>query len=436
MWPPLGELPALLLPLLVGAAGAVGANSVEEEGLLDLLGGQEVEVLPPGQFDHLEDKIPGLKDGMFKSPKDGEWKKVKSISKISDNKGKTEDLYSNGLKKVKSMKKIKQINKIKSMTQIDEDLALKMKKEVEEGNNSLESSSQRFESADVEDTESNESSLKEEVTPDLLSKVERVLKMFNASSLDDIIEVTPIKSMHPLVEGSGLTSKLYLPLFSDEVSSWSGEDSRKLEESMALPLSRSLEDGSRKVRRLEAGLQGKVDQLEEHMAALEKEKALQGVLARMLLIQQDKVAKIKELIDDHKEKEMRLLDIINKLNELVGEEKERVMDHLDRLKSVADEVHNQEMDRINSFTEPYSKARPIFGQQLEESKESTLPDLPELQRMLGLKTPIKRARKISSMKKIKQIDKIKSIVGLTKEQAGRLARWQRERLQKLGYNTD
>ena len=29
------------------------------------------------QYSELEDKIPGLKDGMFKSPTDGEWKKVR-----------------------------------------------------------------------------------------------------------------------------------------------------------------------------------------------------------------------------------------------------------------------------------------------------------------------------------------------------------------------
>ena len=63
MWPPLGELPVLILPLLVGG---VRADSVEEEGRLHLLGSQDAEVLSPAEFAHLEDKIPGLKDGMFK----------------------------------------------------------------------------------------------------------------------------------------------------------------------------------------------------------------------------------------------------------------------------------------------------------------------------------------------------------------------------------
>ena len=39
-------------------------------------------LLTAAQFHELEEKIPGLKDGMYKSPKDGKWKKVKSISRV------------------------------------------------------------------------------------------------------------------------------------------------------------------------------------------------------------------------------------------------------------------------------------------------------------------------------------------------------------------
>merc|ERR1719180_479120 len=46
----------------------------------------EGEVVPKEKYTELEDKIPGLKDGMFKSPADGEWKKVKSISKVPNKK--------------------------------------------------------------------------------------------------------------------------------------------------------------------------------------------------------------------------------------------------------------------------------------------------------------------------------------------------------------
>lgn len=35
--------------------------------------------------------------------------------------------------------------------------------------------------------------------PELVEKVERVLKLFNASSLDDIIKVTPIASMRKII---------------------------------------------------------------------------------------------------------------------------------------------------------------------------------------------------------------------------------------------
>ena len=37
--------------------------------------------LPPSlQYTELEEKIPGLKNGMYKSPADGEWKKVRVVA--------------------------------------------------------------------------------------------------------------------------------------------------------------------------------------------------------------------------------------------------------------------------------------------------------------------------------------------------------------------
>jgi len=110
----------------------------------------EGEVVPKEKYTELEDKIPGLKDGMFKSPADGEWKKVKSISKVPNKKynklegvnrdiqesaeTKTEFGETDKMRKVKGMKKLKSVKKIKNIIDIDDDLALKMKKEVEEGN--------------------------------------------------------------------------------------------------------------------------------------------------------------------------------------------------------------------------------------------------------------------------------------------------------------
>ena len=107
-------------------------------------------------------------------------------------------------KKIKKMTKLKSVKKIKSIMDIDDDLALKMKKEVEEGKEAVEA-----EEADDEEWVEDESSLEDEafgqagqagkgeVGADVQAKIDRILKMFNASSLDDIIEVTPIGNQEP-----------------------------------------------------------------------------------------------------------------------------------------------------------------------------------------------------------------------------------------------
>ena len=70
----------------------------DEEGVSEEDGKSEGEIVPKEkvkkaqslsiffmkwlQYSELEKKIPGLKDGMFKSPADGEWKKVRHLMMI------------------------------------------------------------------------------------------------------------------------------------------------------------------------------------------------------------------------------------------------------------------------------------------------------------------------------------------------------------------
>ena len=156
------------------------------------------------QFHELEEKIPGLKDGMYKSPKDGKWKKVKSISRVpSTGNEEAEDApvgeAEKPKKKVKSVKKVKKMKKIIKSVDIDEDLALKMKAEAESGKtNEAEAPVEPAETAaELQEPELIEPA-GETVTADLQAKIDRVLKMFNASDLDDIVKVTPIESLEKL----------------------------------------------------------------------------------------------------------------------------------------------------------------------------------------------------------------------------------------------
>ena len=140
--------------------------------------------------------------------------KVKSISKVPNKKNrKSETANRNSqkpesepesaeetakMRKVKGMTKLKSVKKVKSIMDIDDDLALAMKKEVEEGeevgNPDVGPPSSEEEVISGEKTDG-ESETPGEVGPDVQAKIDRILKMFNASSLDDIIEVTPIKSI-------------------------------------------------------------------------------------------------------------------------------------------------------------------------------------------------------------------------------------------------
>ena len=103
------------------------------------------------------------------------------------------------MKKVKAMKKLKSVKKIKNIIDIDDDLALKMKKEVEEGDRPKPSHTGSHpmlrESGEEVASDGEAEPHQGEVGPDVQAKIDRILKMFNASSLDDIIEVTPIKSI-------------------------------------------------------------------------------------------------------------------------------------------------------------------------------------------------------------------------------------------------
>ena len=71
---------------------------------------------------------------------------------------------------------------------------------------------------------------------------------------------------------------------------------------------------------------------------MDKERALQVILKKMLAVQEDKVAKLKELIEDHKEKEMSTHEAVKHLKQLVKQETHTIEDHLDALKNIADKV--------------------------------------------------------------------------------------------------
>ena len=151
-----------------------------------------------------------------------------------------------------------------------------------------------------------------------------------------------------------------------------------------------------------------MEELEKETGVLDKERALQQILKKMLAVQEDKVVKLKELIEDHKEKEISTRDTVNQLEQLVEKHKVKIEDHLDALKNIADKVQSEEMESLNSYAENRHAESEINLPISEELSEETA-EIDFDSNKLNIGRPIESAKKIKSMKKIKNMKKIKSI---------------------------
>lgn len=252
----------------------------------------------------------------------------------------------------------------------------------------------------------------------LENQVDRILKMFNATSLDDILSATPIQNERPPSgprpaepEGTIKVPSGYHP----SVGAVAGQA--------------ELDRENMRVRDLEGGMEGKVNRLQRDAAELERAREMQEVLAKMLRVQLDKVDKIKELIEEYKAKEISLMQSVKGESEGIEEAKGNVLKHLDTLRLLANNVRDQEMERLNKYTNP------ILPQVLANYPESDRPPITAQANYLDKPNMeigeyprlFDKMTKINSMKKINSIKKIKSMTGLTNEQAKRLLGWQKER---------
>lgn len=106
---------------------------------------------------------------------------------------------------VKSMSEVQDISKIEEIMEIDDDLALKLKAELGAGGQQPQSSQDQSAAAGSSYSASSSSSsgggassLKTLSEADLRAKVKKLLDLFGIEDLDDIIKVTPIKSMRKI----------------------------------------------------------------------------------------------------------------------------------------------------------------------------------------------------------------------------------------------
>merc|ERR1712002_299503 len=312
--------------------------------------------------------------------------------------------------------------------------------------------------------------------PDLAAKVSRVLKMFNASDLDDIIKVVPISSMRKIKSktrvhtGGDDILGVAPPNFDHDT----GLDSTR-EDNFPIDMQIINEDrygqsdhepsglnikryGAEKIETENEALKGLDDEIErisqtlvDNARLLDKERELQEVLAKMTNVQREKLMKIKEVMDDHRAKEMGLSRKEVKINDMLKRAQKQKIHHLKELQNLA-EKHINEIDAGGNYNGGsyndggynggnynggiyndggYNGGNYNGGKRYNSEQKVVHGGTRNVDSDLYLdpeyKYISKRGYDVMPVKKIKSIKKLKSVLKLTEEQASRLAQWQQAR---------
>ena len=273
---------------------------------------------------------------------------------------------------------MKSISKIQSMTKIDDDLAEKMKAEVNGG-----------ETFDVEgeDIESSGSDVMKRqdgrvlVDPSVLYHVERLKRMFNVSSLEEIIEATPVNSSEGLLQGGG-------------GATWHDD---------------TLDRVNTDISSIEAKLVRKLKSLNTEKTMMEKDEKLLEILARMLREEMGKIRKIKDTYDEHRANLAKRKGYVRELEAIITSLERQKIDQLEKLEKFADAKKEQALytigkDQSEGVGGPHTDLGDI-DQELDKLEE-----LDALSSSGNSKDLIdKNAHNVFPLKKIKSIKKIKSM---------------------------
>ena len=260
------------------------------------------------------------------------------------------------------------------MITIDNDLAQKMKDEVkgEEGTDA---------SLDPElDGEGKDGRVL--VDSKVLYHVERLKKMFNVKSLDEIIEATPIK--RPGSETGEDASMLNVDNDDDDAT-WHDD---------------TLDRVNALITKIEGKLSARLKTLNTEKKALIKDKKLSAILAKMVLEGMNKIREIKKTYEEHKanlqKREGRVRELEANINQL---EMEKIK-HLEKLEKFADVKKEQALYTIGKDEAEASSG--IESDYLEDISK-------ELEKMEKFETIDTSAHNVFPLKKIKKITKIKSL---------------------------
>ena len=113
--------------------------------------------------------------------------------------------------------------------------------------------------------------------------------------------------------------------------------------------------GADKIETENQALKGLDDEIErisqtlvDNARLLDKERELQEVLAKMMNVQREKLMKIKEVMDDHRAKEMGLSRKEVKINDMLKRAQKQKIHHLKELQNLA-EKHINEIDAGGNY---------------------------------------------------------------------------------------
>jgi len=339
------------------------------------------------------------------------------------------------IQNVKTIKKIKDLKKIKSMIPIDEDLALKMKNEI----GLADRSHSGKETPEINDPAPKQTYIEAEEDRDLLTKVDRILRLFNVTDLDDITKVTPIDSITKV--GSKAQDQELKDLLDMDISSYKKKEEgrlhfepRRVEELNSVDYG-SLNPGGKwssydhkfekeneQIRRLDKEIEINEQMILHEKQEFKKEKDLLQILLKMLEMARNKVTMVEEVISEHKGKEFDVQKAVKKVQLFLKEAKVEKIAHLENLKSLAEEKKNEALSDMD-----YYEAKVDIGKSVMDKLDVEVGDNAKINTVDTDQWVDRSLYKVFPLKSIKTMKKIQSMLELTPEQAEKLRRWQEER---------
>merc|ERR1739844_642831 len=156
----------------------------------------------------------------------------------------------------------------------------------------------------------------------------------------------------------------------------------------------------------------------------------------MMNVQREKLMKIKEVMDDHRAKEMELSRKEVEINDMLKKAQQQKIHHLKGLQNLA-ERHINEIDSGGSYNGgrykggsytggSYNRGTYNGGKSYHSGRKAMHEGTGNSDLYLDpeYKYISKRGYDVMPVKKIKSTKKLKSVLKLTDEQASRLAQWQ------------